>query len=397
MIRYMSYMSPKITTTAVVALLLALPSSSFAAVDFRVTVGGTDRKIVVFEDDVSDEEKEAVLESAGETTTIQSLDSIDAKVVVTSTETSKEALLASGRVKRVDEDVEVYALARRTPAQVLPWGIERVGAPLTWSRSTGSGVRVAVLDSGIDLDHPDLVRNIHGGVNTLVPSRSADDDNGHGTHVAGIIAAVNNATGSVGVAVDASLYAVKVLDRRGAGYISDIIEGLDWAVANNMHVVNLSLGTEQHIPSLQEAIDRTVRAGVLVVAAAGNNGKEVLYPARYEGVIAVGMVNDEGQIHRSSSRGSALDIVAPGVNVYSTYKSGKYRDMTGTSMAAPHVAGAAALLLGAPQFCDADGDARCSVTELSQRLTSTASDLGSAGRDDVFGAGMVSATRALGL
>lgn len=382
-------------------LLVALvfPAPVFGAVDLRVSVGSGDRKIVVFEEGVTSEEQAALLRETAAIRETEVLDALDAAIVVTSSEQASDQLRNDPRVKRVDNDVEVYALGHRSsvPSQVVGWGMDRIGAPAAWARSTGSGIRVAILDSGIDLDHPDLSRNIHGGYNALFPGRSADDDNGHGTHVAGVVAAVNNSYGSVGVAVDTSLYAVKVLDRRGRGYISDIIEGLDWAVGNGMNVVNLSLGTSADIPSLREAVDRTSQAGVLVVAAAGNSGGEVLYPARYDRVVAVGMVDAEGIVHRKSSRGEGLDLVAPGVDVYSTYKNGRYREITGTSMASPHVAGVAALLFAAPQFCDADRDGWCSSAEVAERIRTTAVDLGPGGWDEASGVGLVNASRALGL
>src|SRR3989338_1768706 len=240
-------------SVAIIGLLLG-PQSAGAAVDLTVTVG--DRKIIVFEDGVSDEVKAEVLESAG-ATTVKSLDSIDATVVVQSL-VSDEALEARPEVKRVDDDVRVYALSHRTrqaPPQILPWGVERIGAPIAWGEATGTASRVAIVDTGIDLDHPDLARNLKTGFNAISPTRTPDDDNGHGSHVAGIVGAVNNTIGTVGVAVDAELIPVKVLDRRGRGYLSDIVEGIDWAVANDANIINLSLGTSVDILSLRESTE----------------------------------------------------------------------------------------------------------------------------------------------
>jgi subtilisin len=226
--------------------------------------------------------------------------------------------------------------------------VDRIDAEKVWSTTTADTIKVAVVDSGIDLDHPDLSSNIKGGINTISSSRSADDDNGHGSHVAGIIAALNNSTGVVGVGHRIDLYAVKVLNRNGSGDISDIIEGIQWSINNGMAIINMSLGTSSDIQSFHDAVIAAKNAGVVVVAAAGNSGPSdntVIYPARYPQVIAVSAVNSSNNISGFSSRGPEVDLTAPGESIYSTYRSGGYRTMSGTSMASPHVAGAAALVL----------------------------------------------------
>lgn len=202
-----------------------------------------------------------------------------------------------------------------------------------------------------------------------------DDDNGHGTHVAGIIAAVDNTIGVVGVAPKASVYAVKVLDRSGAGYVSDVIAGIDWCVSNGVQVANMSLGTNSDIQSLHDACDRARAAGVCLVAAAGNDGGSVDFPAAYDSVIAVAAVDRADTRPSWSSWGPAILVAAPGVDVYSTWKDGTYKTVSGTSMAAPHVAGTLAL-------------------NLSADLCATADDLPPAGRDDYTGCGLVDAEEA---
>ena len=209
-------------------------------------------------------------------------------------------------------------------------------------------LKLAVVDTGIDLDHPDLAVNIKGGVNTIQTWQSADDDNGHGTHVAGIVAALNNAIGVVGVGPDIDLYAVKVLNRRGSGYVSDIIEGLDWVISNNIDVVNMSLGTSSDVQAFHDAVIVAKNAGIVIVAAAGNSGpsnNSVIYPAKYSEVVAVSATNSTDGQPSWSSRGPEVDLAAPGESIYSTYRGGGYRTLSGTSMATPHVAGAAALVL----------------------------------------------------
>ncbi|MBC7336503.1 MAG: S8 family peptidase, partial [Clostridia bacterium] len=253
-------------------------------------------------------------------------------------------------------------------------------------------VKVAVLDTGIDLDHPDLQANIKGGINTIHPRKSPDDDNGHGTHVAGIIAAADNTVGVIGTAPKAWLYAVKVLDRRGSGYISDIIEGLDWCIRNGMQIVNMSFGTATDVPSLHEALVAAYNSGLVLVAAAGNGGPQddtVLYPARYEEVIAVSAVDGTDSIASWSSRGPEVELAAPGVDIYSTFRSGTYRVLSGTSMASPHVAGTAALAI-ASGITDANDNGRIN-DEVRERLRLTADDLGEPAKDDLYGYGLVDA------
>ena len=233
-------------------------------------------------------------------------------------------------------------------AQTIPWGITKINAPSAWEFSSGENIKVAVIDSGIDRDHPDLVNNISGCVNFINLNLTCEDDNGHGTHVSGIIAAENNNLGIVGVAPGAKIYALKALNFRGSGYLSDIIEALDWSIANNMQIVNMSLGTTSNIQSLKDAIVRVKNAGIIQVAAAGNSGprtNSVNYPAKYPEVIAVSATDINDSVPSWSSRGVEVDLGAPGVNVNSTYLNNNYTNMSGTSMATPYVAGLAAIRL----------------------------------------------------
>ncbi|MBI2326762.1 S8 family peptidase [Candidatus Curtissbacteria bacterium] len=232
--------------------------------------------------------------------------------------------------------------------QPVPWGVDRIDAEKVWTTSAADSIKVAVIDTGFDLDHPDLAANIKGGTNTINPAATAEDDNGHGSHVAGIIAAVNNSIGVVGVGHQVDLYAVKVLNRNGYGYVSDIIEGIEWSIANNMNIINMSLGTSSDIQSFHDAVIAAKAAGITVVAAAGNSGpgdNTVIYPAKYAESIAVSAVDSTDGQPYWSSRGPEVDLAAPGVSIYSTYKGNGYTIMSGTSMASPHVAGSAALVL----------------------------------------------------
>lgn len=374
------------------------------------------RKIVVFRDSVDLETQQKILKKA-HATTVNDLESVHAKAVTVSQEDVKD-MYASG-VVRLEDDIPVsISLPRRyrstpkptpsgtptvspTPtsspsAETIPWGIDRIHANSDWATTTGNSIKVGIIDTGIDSSHPDLAGNIKGGINTINPGQSTNDDNGHGTHVAGIVAAMQNNVGVVGAGPKIELYAIKALDASGSGYLSDIIEGLDWAAANGINVVNMSFGASSSIPSLQDAIKRAHDAGVVEVAAAGNDyGGPVSYPAKYPEVIAVSASNNLDQIARFSSAGPEVDLAAPGDGIYSTYKNASYRTLSGTSMATPHVVGSAALLLTQVSKCDTNSDGKCSPSEVQDRLQQTAKDLGISGKDDQSGYGLVDALKAI--
>lgn len=356
------------------------------------------RKIVVFDSNVVNESAQNALLARFGAVKIKNLDLIGGKAVYLPP-IAEAALKHHAGILRIEDDAVVYALGKPTPSQpaeVLPWGVNRIDADLVWSATTGDSVKVAVVDTGIDLSHPDLSANIKGGYNAINSLKSANDDNGHGTHVAGIIAALDNAVGVIGVVPQADLYAVKVLSRTGSGYVSDIIEGLDWAIANGMQVVNMSLGTSVDVQSFHDAIVRTYQAGVVLVAAAGNAyGGAVTYPARYPEVVAVSSTDSADNIASFSSVGPEVDLAAPGASIYSTYKGSTYATMSGTSMASPHVAGAAALVLTTSVgVYDMDADGVWDPAEVQNKLEATAEDLGLVGRDNFYGAGLVDAERA---
>ena len=274
----------------------------------------------------------------------------------------------------------------------MAWGVNRIDADLAWpTGNTGKGVKVAILDTGIDPTHPDL--GVAGGVNFAGSTKEGstnpadwNDGHGHGTHVAGIVAARNNTMGVVGVAPEATLWAVKVLSDAGSGYTSDIIQGLDWCAAHGIKVASMSLGGGG-TASLQAACDRAFSQGVVLVAAAGNSAGPVMYPAAYSSVIAVSASDSRDLRASFSNYGPQIALAAPGVSIYSTYKGGAYATMSGTSMACPHVTGAAAL---------AWASGLTSAQAVRDRLTTTAEDLGTKGFDTSFGYGLVDAQRAAG-
>lgn len=228
----------------------------------------------------------------------------------------------------------------------ITWGVDKMNAPAAWQYTKGAKIRVAVIDTGIDNKHPDLAGQVDGGYNAITKSHSGwRDDQGHGTHVAGTIAALKNGVGVVGVAPEARLYSVKVLDADGSGSLSDVIDGIIWAAENKMHVANMSLGSAFPSETMQRALRYAKAVGVIVVAAAGNSGGAVGYPGAYPEVIGVSASDWENRLAAFSSRGPEVDLIAPGVHIVSTKMGGGYVSYSGTSMAAPHVAGAVALAM----------------------------------------------------
>ncbi|CEH29842.1 hypothetical protein AM501_18685 [Aneurinibacillus migulanus] len=241
----------------------------------------------------------------------------------------------------VESDVKVRLHAK----EIVPWGIKKMGAPDLWKTTTGNEIKVAVIDTGISRRHPDLRGQVKGGIDFIKGAGKPSDSRGHGTHVAGTIAALLNGRGVVGMAPRASLYDIRAFYPDGTADLRTIIAGINWAVANRMDVINMSFGIEENSPALHAAIKRAAAAGIYLVASAGNNGGALEYPARYPEVIAVGAIDKQGKLASFSSRGRGMDVAAPGVNIYSTWPGGKYRSLDGTSMAAAHISGMTALQL----------------------------------------------------
>lgn len=252
-----------------------------------------------------------------------------------------------------------------TATETTPTGVNRVDAELN-PRANCSAVGVAIIDTGIDLTHPDLY--VAGDVTFVKGTRNGSDDNGHGTHVAGIVGAkTGDARGVRGVAPNARLYAVKVLNKSGSGSLSQVLSGVNWVTQNaktrGIKVANMSLGFQGTSATLNTALANSVAAGVTYVVAAGNSGADAsgFSPANSPDVIAVSAICDsdgacggygpatgygpDDSFASFSNFGATVEIAAPGVSIYSTYKKGGYATMSGTSMASPHAAGAAAQYL----------------------------------------------------
>lgn len=374
---------------AIVLSIFVFTSAMFAS------PADTSRKIVVFQKNFSNQTAQTALlkkHGAVPNKPLRIINAMSVSLPAQALDALNKRL--GDEIIRIDDDILVKGsgkptkLAADLPPQEMPWGMERIGADIAWVDSTGSAVNVAILDTGVDLDHQDLAANIKGNYNAINPRKSAQDDHGHGTHVTGIIAAMNNETGVVGVGPQVNIYAVKVLDRTNQGNLSDILDGLQWCIDNHMQVINMSFGTLFSNLSLQDAVIAIHNAGITQVAAAGNTGGSggaILYPAKYPETIAVSSVGSSNQLSGSSSRGAEIDLAAPGVQINSTYNDGLYTTMSGTSMAAPHVTGAAALVLSLYGTLTPD--------EVKEKLKSTAEDLGLPSIEQ--GAGLVRADSAV--
>ncbi len=255
----------------------------------------------------------------------------------------------------------------------LPKGVDLIGASTLWGQGEkGKGITIAVIDTGCDIEHIELRDRIIGGKNfTDEDEGNANiykDYNGHGTHVCGIIAASMNGVGVVGVAPEANLMILKASDKRGLAKYSWIINAIYYAINVNVDIISLSLGGEVDDEMLHEAIKEAIRHNILVVCAAANENVEglpmVSYPADYDECISVGSADYE-ELNKQVKREHPLDLVAPGVDILSTYLNGTYAKMSGTSMAVPHVAGALALLLNS---CKKEFGRRLTESEMYAQL-----------------------------
>lgn len=276
---------------------------------------------------------------------------------------------------------------RNKDDQTTPWGIHAIGADIAHLHNyKGQSINIAVLDTGV-ADHPDL--KVFGGISFVEGVSSYLDDHGHGTHVAGTIAASDNKFGVIGGAPKSKVFAVKVLDGSGQGSYSQVIQGIEWAIDQKVDMISISFGGVDYSQALHEAIRLANDNGILVIAAAGNRGPgegTELYPALFPEVVSVGAVTQSHQIASYSSRGSKVELVAPGTGVLSTTNNQDYGVLSGTSMAAPHVTSAAALLWAKNK--------NLTHLEVKNLLFSTATPLGDSTE---FGHGLVNVAKGLEL
>ncbi len=349
-----------------ISFLLILPKPSFANEEQAY--------IVLFNNEIDEQLIEASGSTVIETTTNSPI------ALILADEAGIAKIRQSSLVKSVEADHKIAIAAQETS-----WGIESAKIPLAWqSGYTGKGVKIAVIDSGIG-PHDDL--KVVKKVSFLESDSSDVDYNGHGTHIAGIIAALDNDIGVKGIAPDAELYALKVFNKEGIGFTFDIIKAIDWAIENEMDIINLSLTSKVGLPAYEEIINRAYAKGSLLVAAAGNSTETdihadtVEYPARYTNAIAVASVDQNNKKGYYSAIGPTVEVSAPGVNIYSTYTDNQYNTLSGTSVAAASITGQLALLKEAYPHLN--------NVQLRKKLIDLAVDIGPKGKDPVFGYGLV--------
>lgn len=288
--------------------------------------------------------------------------------------------LASSDTTRPEPD-----LSAADPDTSRQWGLLRLDrAELAKRRLDGTGVTVAVVDTGVDAKHPELASAVLAGFDAIDPSGDGrTDPNGHGTHVAGVIASVRNGAGIEGLSPGVKILPVRVLDSTGYGEESDVARGVLWAVANGAQIINLSLGSDEPNAVLAAAVAEARKAGVAVIASAGNDGtagSPASFPAADPGTYAVAATDAADRVAYFSTRGSYVDIAAPGVLVLSTWRSGTTRYESGTSMAAPYVSASVAVVMQARKL---------GAVAAADLLVATASDAGTGGKDIDTGSGLV--------
>ena len=344
--------------------------------------------------------------------------SITPAIAASIPESALKGLSNNPHVVAVEIDDPVYAADAELDNS---WGVTKISAGVVHSGgNTGVGVKIGIIDSGINYSHPDL-DGVYAGGHDFVQEDDATGDGpmdvyGHGTHVAGTACAEDNNFGVVGVAPNCALYALRVLNDDGVGSWSRLIAAMDWAVAHELQVVNLSLGSSKNPgTAVKTAFDNAEAAGLFIAAAAGNSGNSagkgdnIIYPAKYASVIAVGATDLNNKRASFSSTGSTLEIMAPGVSVLSTWNDNTsylnpqpiclgadcyYKYGSGTSMASPHVAGVAALVISSGTVADMNGNGRIN-DEVRAIVNATATDLGTIGKDTQYGYGLVNAVSAV--
>lgn len=241
----------------------------------------------------------------------------------------------------------IECLSIQDVKQKSGWGISAFELPKAWQFSQGEGVVIAVLDTGCDINHKDLVDNLIDGKNFIDQSKPPLDDGIHGTHVTGILVAANNEIGVVGVCPKAKVMPVKVLDKRGNGNLLQVSEGIRWAADHGADIITMSLGAPIKVQQVRKSIRYAASLGVVTFCAAGNAGNtnEIFYPANYPETISVGAIDENFHRANFSNTGQNLDFMAPGVDILSTVPNNWYGIISGTSMACPFAVGVAALVL----------------------------------------------------
>lgn len=280
----------------------------------------------------------------------------------------------------------------KTLSETIDWGLSSNNIPEHWKQSKGKGIRVAVLDTGCDLQHGDLKPGVVAAKDFTGSPFGAMDRNGHGTHTAGTIGARANGTGVVGVAPECELLIGKVLGDDGSGRGEWVAAGIEWSVANGADIISMSLGSPQDDPRIHAAVDRAIAKGKIFICAAGNDGFDdsVNFPGRY--TIAIAAYDKQFRLAEFSSRGPEVTTAAPGVDIVSTYPQfmGSFAKLSGTSMATPFVAGLMALALSIHRSTN-NATPINNQAEAKEHLQKTAKDAGAPGFDTGFGWGLINA------
>ncbi|HWM15895.1 MAG TPA: S8 family serine peptidase [Microbacterium sp.] len=374
----------------VTATLVSLPAPSSALSDVD------DKAADIVETAPAGEPLEVVVTSRG----------ADGAPVITTTPVKTKTNAKAVVVKALDRSSTIDA-EMNTPVSIdastyndslrsQQWALTALKAETVQKSAKGSGVTIAVIDTGVNATHTDLGKTVLAGTDFVAPDSNANDENGHGTHVAGIIAATyNNKKGTAGMAPKAKILPVRVLDKEGGGTSANVAKGVLYAVSNGARVINLSLGTTADTTAMRAAVAEAISKNVLVVAAAGNRGctgtgSPTEFPASLPGVVGVGAVDKSLQKASFSSCGSWVDVTAPGAAVISTMihnsvglgcsASADYCTLNGTSFATPYVAAAAALAIEKRGWSQAT---------IATKLETSATDLSTAGKDTSTGAGFL--------
>lgn len=320
------------------------------------------------------------------------------KIVLEVPPTEKlDSFLKKIREKDGVESAEPDYLIKRNyvpqdPFYTSQWYHNKIRTPEAWDKTKGSeNITVAVIDGGIDLNHPDLTNQIDVAYDAIYDSYNTVPEDDHGTHVAGIIASsMNNGIGVAGVSPNTRIMVINIFDESGYAYTSDLIDAIYFAISKGANIINMSLGSYQYSSFENDAIQDAYNSGLLIVAAAGNESTyEPSYPASYDNVISVSSTDQDDSDSSFSNYGQYIDIAAPGSNIYSTVTKDTYNWMSGTSMATPVVAGVAALVWAS--------EPSLTNEQVANRLISTADDLGPIGKDYYYGYGRINAKKALKL
>jgi len=247
-------------------------------------------------------------------------------------------------------DYKIEKIMEETVGEIIDYGVKMVGAPLEWPETLGEGINVGIIDTGVDITHQDLKPNIKKYINFAdVDIDNIFDENGHGTHVAGIISAAQNNFGIIGVAPCANLYIARAFNKNGYSAPGAIIKAINWMIDNEVKIINMSFTTNEYSAEYHEVIKQAYASGITMVCAAGNSGGELAgdsvgYPAKFNETISVAAVDINKKVTEFSSKGLKTDIAAAGYEILSCYPENKFARLSGTSMATPVISGAAAIL-----------------------------------------------------